>query len=141
MRSDQEIRAWLDGFAACVRQCDTRRGRQYFHQQVYCFGSYMSACRSLEALVRRQWKRIWPYIAQFRFRMNQLQCRISADGRWACAIVLWHSVGYRRGGKPFRRDGRMTVLLTHRHRQEPWRAFHTHYSLIPGTPQTVTRRG
>ena len=140
MRAGQEIRTWLNGFAECVRRQDIERGRAYFLPDAYCFGSYASACDGLDALVTRQWKRIWPSINKFRFDTRSLHYRISADGRLACAMVLWRSLGYDADQRSFHRNGRMTVLLVRNRRRAVWRAAHTHYSLMPGTSQTTLRR-
>ena len=139
MEVHQAIRMWLTGFAGCVQRRDFKRATTYFHRRVYGFGSYANACHGIDALVARQWKQIWPNITGFRFELRHLHSQVSADGRWACAMVPWRSTGYR-SGRPFRRWGRMTVLLTRAHRRQPWRALHTHYSLDPGTPQTTVRK-
>lgn len=135
-----DVKAWLAGFAACVRRKDVDAGRAYFHPDAYCFGSYASACRGRETLIRQQWMPIWPNITDFRFTLRQLRLQVSADGRLACAMVPWHSVGYRPDGAAFRRDGRVTIVLTREAVDQPWRAFHSHYSLNPGTEQTAIRR-
>ena len=140
MTVGREILQWLDGFALCVQEKDFRRGRAYFHPKAYCFGSYARACVGLNALMVRQWKQIWPNITAFRFRMDNLRVRVSEDGRLACVMALWHSIGYRISGAPFRRDGRVTIVLTRAARRQRWLALHTHYSLIPGTPQTNVKR-
>ena len=54
-------------------------------------------------------------------------------------MVPWRSVGYDAGGAPFQRHGRVTIVLTRASSHEPWRAYHTHYSLNPGTSQTTAR--
>lgn len=133
------MRQWLTEFAACVRGQEFDRARAYFHPDAYCFGSYASACKGLDALVRQQWQKIWPNITGFQFQTRQLRHQISADGRMACAMVPWRSVGYDADGVPFQRNGRVTIVLARASGSEPWRAFHTHYSLNPGTPQTAAR--
>lgn len=131
------LRAWLSGFADCVRRQDVAQGRTFFHPQTtWCFGSYAEAVDGLDELVARQWKKIWPNITGFRFDLSRLRYTCSPDGRQLCAMVLWRSTGYR-GSQPFKRTGRLTVVLTRASTTGPWLALHTHYSLTPGTPQTA----
>ncbi len=131
--------AWLTGFAACVQRRDFAEGRAYFHAGAYCFGSYAVKCESLRVLVSTQWRKVWPNIAKFDFDLKSLRYTASRDGRWICGMALWRSVGYDSHGRPFKRNGRVTVLLTHGMRDGRWRAVHTHYSLNPGTAQTTVR--
>lgn len=131
------IKQWLKDFAACVRAKEFDRGRAYFHLNAYCFGSLAHACTGLDTLVEQQWRKIWPNITGFGFQLRQLRYQVSGDGRMACAMVPWRSVGYHADGTAFHRGGRLTVLLTRASTSTPWRAYHTHYSLNPGTSQTT----
>ncbi len=132
------LRAWLTGFASCVRRQAFDEGRAYFHPQAYCFGSYASWCEGVDALVLRQWRKIWPSISGFGFDLTRVRYTVSHDGQWLCAMVPWRSTGYRPDRSPFSRRGRLTVVLTWS-RRGGWQALHTHYSLNPGTSQTVVR--
>ena len=134
------LKRWLTGFAACVRRQDFDRAREFFRLDAYCFGSYASACEDRETLIEQQWRKIWPNITDFGFELSELRYQISADGLLASAMVPWHSVGYGSDGVAFQRDGRVTLVLTRADQRQPWQAFHTHYSLVPGTPQTAIRR-
>jgi hypothetical protein len=133
----ESLRAWLKGFAECVRAQDFTRGRTYFHPHTtWCFGSYAETLDGLDDLVARQWKKIWPNITGFRFDLSRLRYSCSPDGRQLCAMVLWRSTGYR-GHQPFKRTGRLTIVLTRAAVGAPWMALHTHYSLTPGVAQTA----
>jgi hypothetical protein len=111
-----------------------------FDPGAFCFGSYAARCEGIDALVRRQWRKIWPNITGFAFDRRASRVCGSVDGRWLCGMVPWRSVGYDAEGRPFRRQGRLTIVLARRTDRAPWRAVHTHYSLNPGTPQTRIRR-
>ena len=140
MTSHQALRQWFEGFTACVRRRDFAGGRKFFDRRVVGYGSYARACEGLDALVSRQWMKIWPNITGFRFDLRALRYRVSRDGCLLCAMVPWRSTGYHKNGRPFTRNGRMTLLLTRPRRGRPWKASHTHYSLNPGIPQTAIRR-
>jgi hypothetical protein len=135
----EALRTWLAGFADCVRRQAFDEGRAYFHPKAYCFGSFAKACEGLDSLVEQQWKNIWPNITGFEFDMEGLRYNVSPDGRVVCAMVLWASVGYDEHDQPYTRNGRVTVVLTRTAEHGALRALHTHYSLVPGTPQTSRR--
>jgi ketosteroid isomerase-like protein len=122
-----EIRAWLDHFAAAVRDQDFETGRQLFAPDVIGFGTVGVMLKGLDALLASQWKKIWPGTSGFHFHTEHLTCNGDADIAWAA--VPWTSLGRRPNGEPFERHGRATYILHRRDGQ--WQAVHSHHSLDP----------
>ncbi len=140
MKTETSVKAWLNNFARCVQTQDFKQGRRFFHRKVYCFGSKAAVCKSLDQLVNRQWKMIWPNIEGFCFNLKQVHYQISGDQCMACIMAPWNSMGFHKNGKTFQRRGRVTILLTRKSAENRWQATYTHYSLYPGTPEDTSRR-
>ncbi len=127
---DAAARRWLRAFQRCVRALDYRAARPLFAAGVYAFGTYAGVVRGRAALERTQWKRIWPTIRRFTFRLTELRCVGGGEG--LCVIVPWDSAGVRPDGTTFPRPGRATLLLVPDRRRARWVAVHSHFSLAPG---------
>jgi ketosteroid isomerase-like protein len=80
-----------------------------------------------DKLEREQWRKVWPVIRDFSFRLDELHCLGTADA--LCLVVPWDSIGTRAHGAPFSRPGRATLLLVPR--EGRWVAAHSHFSLAP----------
>jgi ketosteroid isomerase-like protein len=122
-----QIKAWLDEFAAAVRAVDYDHGQTMFAPDVVGFGTYAGMLTGLDALVAGQWRNIWGVTRGFTFRLDQLQAGISGDQAWVA--VPWDSEGRRGQGEWFARPGRATIILERR--EGRWLARHTHFSLYP----------
>ena len=122
-----EIRGWLLAMQDCVRAVDYERARALFLPEVVGFGTYSGVLDGLDHLVADQWRRVWPRIRDFTFRLDEL--RVGTDGDLAWAACPWDSRGLRDDGTTFPRPGRVTVVLVRRDGR--WRAAHTHISLYP----------
>lgn len=129
------LRDWFEAWHADVQAVDFVHARRLFHDDVLGFGTHMHIVSGLEHLEQQQWRSVWPTIRDFRFHTDELHCGASADGLQAWALVPWSSTGFHADGSEFNRPGRATVLFRRASTAEPWRAFHTHISLAPGTPQ------
>jgi len=127
------LRRWLVEWARCIRAADYHGARALFADDVTGFGTYAAVAHGRGALERKQWRHVWPHTDGFRFALRGLHCELSADGRLAMVWVRWSSNGRRASGAPFRRPGRATIFL--RREAGRWYAFHTHFSLVPGTPE------
>ena len=123
----QEIRAWLDRFAAAVRDVDYEMGRRLFAPDVMAFGTVGVMLNGLDALITSQWKQIWGVTSGFHYHMEHLSCGGAADLAWAA--VPWTSWGRQPNGDAFPRHGRATYIL--QRRDGHWRAIHSHHSLEP----------
>src|SRR5262245_17816456 len=106
---EHEVRAWLDRFAAAVRDVDYEMGRQLFASNVVGCGTVGVMLEGLDALLAGQWKKIWPVTSGFHFHAEHLTCGGSGDVAWAA--VPWTSWGGHRDGQSFERHGRATYIL------------------------------
>jgi ketosteroid isomerase-like protein len=135
----EELKAWFDRWAECVRACDFDAARTLFSPDVVGFGTRMHVVRGLDRLEQHQWRHVWPTIEGFSFVLDELHVSGSNDGSQAFGVVPWVSTGFAEDGAPFDRPGRATVIFARggdpARTPGGWLAEHTHISLAPGTPQ------
>lgn len=129
------LRNWFEAWHADVQAVDFEHARRLFHDDVLGFGTHMHIVSGLEHLEQQQWRSVWPSIQGFTFTTDEMHCGASGDGLQAWALVPWTSTGFHADGSEFDRPGRATVLFRRETLNDGWRAFHTHISLAPGTPQ------
>jgi ketosteroid isomerase-like protein len=123
----ESARAWLLEMQASVRSIDYARARSLFAEDVVAFGTFAAVVSGLDRLEHEQWRKIWPTIRDFTFRLDLVHCLGSEDAM--CVVVPWDSIGVRDDGQTFDRPGRATVLLAPR--GERWVATHSHFSVAP----------
>lgn len=120
-------RRWLAVFQACVQRVDYAAARPLFARDVCAFGTHAAVVDGRPALERGQWRKVWPNIANFKFRLGEMRCL--GDPHGLCVIVPWDSRGLRPDGRTFLRPGRATLLLVPRAGR--WVALHSHFSRAP----------
>jgi ketosteroid isomerase-like protein len=133
------VRQWLRTFEGHVRAADFEAARPMFASDVVAFGTRAEVATGRRRLERDQWRRVWPAIRGFRFRLGELRCLGGPDA--VCAIVPWGSRGVRADGTTFSRPGRATLFLVRTAGR--WVAVHSHFSLAPAprTGGASPRRG
>lgn len=132
----RSARLWLLALQKCVRAVDYTAARKLFAADAYAFGTRAAIVRGRGALERGQWRRVWPAIRDFTFRLAEMHCVGSAAG--LCVIVPWDSRGVAADGSTFARPGRATILLARRGGR--WVALHSHFSLAPPPRRSETMR-
>ncbi|MGH7739879.1 MAG: YybH family protein [bacterium] len=128
-------REWLTRFEDCVRGCDFSKARGLFSAAVVGYGSLVGRMTGLDALEGEQWRQVWPNIRQFTFQLGDLRVHGSEEMDLLALAVSWNSVGINQAQGPFERPGRCTLLLK-REEDGAWLCAHSHFSLMPGVPQT-----
>ncbi len=133
----RSARLWLQALQKCVRAVDYTAARKLFAADAYAFGTRAAIVRGRGALERGQWRRVWPRIRDFTFRLAEMHCVGSETD--LCVIVPWDSRGVNADGSTFARPGRATIFLTHRGGR--WVALHSHFSLAPASrrPEAIRR--
>jgi ketosteroid isomerase-like protein len=136
--TESELRAWLEDFAAAVREVDYGAGERLFAPDVVGFGTVGVLLSGRETLMASQWKRVWGVTSGFCFDMDQVTTRVYGDVAWI--LVPWASRTGRSDRGPLDRKGRATYIL--QRRDGKWLAVHTHHSLDPSgcAPDTFGRR-
>lgn len=138
MSSEAEVADWLRAFAECVRRVDYDAAARMFSPGVLGFGTHVGRVSGRDALIDRQWSRIWPNTADMAFQVEEQACHFSSDDRLVTVAVPFTSTGFDAVGEPFHRPGRATLVLE-RDDDGAWLCRHSHFSLLPGTPE-LTRR-
>lgn len=126
------VTAWLEAFAERVRARDFPGGRALFAPGAHGFGTVSRVMRSLDALEREQWARVWPVTSGFCFERRGLRIEASPDGLQAVAMATWKACNHPEPKRRvFDRRGRATVVLRRADAAAPWIAEHTHFSFDP----------
>ncbi|MDH3442607.1 MAG: nuclear transport factor 2 family protein [Deltaproteobacteria bacterium] len=129
-----EVLDWLERFAACVREVDYAAARPLWHPDIVIFGTYQELVKGLSDWTEKQWDKVWPRTAEFRFDLANTMVMASPDGAMAVAIAPWTSTGFHENGTTYDRPGRATIVLM-RHSDGCWLGVHSHMSLARGVPQ------
>jgi ketosteroid isomerase-like protein len=131
---DTTIRDWFENWRRLIVDVDYENARNMFAGDVVGFGTYMRLVRGIDELEGEQWRSIWGRITDFEFDLDSMVTGTSDDQLTGWGLSLWTSMGYTDDGAGYERPGRATVLLTRPGVDHPWKAIHTHLSLVPGTP-------
>ena len=131
---EQEITGWAQEFEAACRHRDFAVARRMFAPDALAFGTYATAVSGIESIEREQWRNVWPRIRDFPF--SSLSSHASGDSAWVAAE--WSSEATGTDGRPFRRPGRGTFILTRRDGR--WLCVHSHFSLLPSQSEAAHGR-
>ena len=122
------VEAWLDDFAACVRDRDVERARLLFDPACFSYGTRAEVVDGLDALAAEQWEPTWSTTHGFVFT-DPTRTSASWDDTQVVVTSSWHSKADEDGRD---RYGRCTIVLA---REDAARhgfvAVHTHFSLLP----------
>lgn len=125
------VHEWFERLGRYCALVDYEAARAIFADDVVAFGTNMEIEAGLDSLQQNQWEGIWPNISDFRFDLGRIHVKGESERAWG--VATWLSTGFDDAGRPFDRPGRATVVLERR--EGRWLAVHTHFSLVPGTPQ------
>ena len=129
------IRDWFEELARHVRAVDFAAARHLFADDMVAFGTYSDFVVGRQAVETEQWRKVWPFIAEFRWRLDGLRAMVGGDRLSALGMAAFNSLGYSRDGASYARPGRATVAFRRAAIGAPWIAEHTHMSLFRGVPQ------
>ena len=132
----REIASWLTTWQHYINTCDTTGARPLFRADVVGFGTKEEQLIGLDRLEAEQWAKTWDRIHDFTFDLQRLHVIHTGDARLAAAVLPFSSTGLDADGARFHRPGRSTIVLCRDDTDSAWRAIHTHFSLVPGTPNT-----
>ena len=125
------IRGWFHAWEQLIGSVDYDAARELFTDDVVAFGTVARVVLGLDALENQQWRSVWGRIEGFEFDLDGLVAGTSADELTGWGACLWSSTGHLPDGTAFHRPGRCTAVLSRRAVDHPWRAVHTHLSLVP----------
>jgi ketosteroid isomerase-like protein len=129
------VRAWFRELAEHVAAVDFAAARHLFAEDLIAFGTFSDFVAGRQKVEERQWRKVWPTIDGFAFRLDGVKALVSPDRLFAVGLAVFDSTGYHPDGKPFRRCGRTTLALARGAIGAPYVATHTHMSLFRGTPE------
>lgn len=122
MVSDPRLAAWLDDFAACIRDRNIAEARQLFAPDVLSYGTRTAVMTRLDDLAADQWSFVWPATTAFRFlRVDRI---FGFAPTWTIA-TQWKS--FSASGRA--RSGRATIVLSDL--EGRILCEHSHFSLNP----------
>jgi ketosteroid isomerase-like protein len=127
------VRRWFEDLAAHVRAVDFVGARRLFSADMVAFGTFADFVTGRDATERTQWRNVWPYIDNFRWRPD-IRVIVSPDRLQAVGMGVFDSTGYRQDGMSYDRPGRATVVFVRETINAPWLARHTHMSLFRDVP-------
>jgi hypothetical protein len=127
-----EVIDWLKSFESCVNKVDYEGGKTLFENNCCCFGSVSEMMIGIDELVENQWTKVWPNILDFKFQFDRLHMAMDNNEAIAMCMLPWTSLGFNESGQKFIRPGRVTIFLR-RSTEGCLLAYHTHYSITPGT--------
>jgi len=128
------ISAWFARLAEHVRAVDFAGARPIFAEDLIAFGTFRDFVTGRDAVEAAQWRKVWPSIDDFRWRLDGLKAIVSADRLTAVGMAVFDSTGYHRDGTEYARPGRATVAFVRPRLDADWLAQHTHMSLFRGVP-------
>ena len=128
------VRDWFKELSDHVQAVDFAAARHLFAEDFIAFGTFSNFVYGRDNAEANQWRKVWPTIDGFLWRLDDVQALVSPDRLFAVGLAVWDSTGYLPDGKPFDRKGRATVSFARKAIGEPWVATHTHMSLFRGTP-------
>jgi ketosteroid isomerase-like protein len=128
------VKAWFRELAEHVQAVDFVAARHLFAEEFVAFGTFTDFVIGRERAESNQWRKVWPTIDGFVWRLDDAKALVSPDRLFAIGLAVWDSTGHHPDGKPFDRKGRATVSFMRATVNDPWVATHTHMSLFRGTP-------
>jgi ketosteroid isomerase-like protein len=128
------VRDWFKELSDHVQAVDFAAARHLFAEDFIAFGTFSNFVFGRDNAEANQWRKVWPTIDHFLWRLDDVQALVSPDRLFAVGLAVWDSTGYLPGGEPFDRKGRATVSFARQAIGHPWIATHTHMSLFRGTP-------
>ena len=130
----EKMRHWFQRLAECVQAVDYDAAYPLFADDLIAFGTFKDFVTERPAVVREQWRKVWPTIRNFRWRLDGVQAIVAADRLSGVGLAIFDSDGFNPDGSRFDRSGRATVAFARPAVGADWVAVHTHMSLFRGTP-------
>jgi ketosteroid isomerase-like protein len=130
----EAVRHWFKRLEDCVNAVDFAAGRPLFAEDMIAFGTFSDFVIERDDVEREQWRKVWPTIRNFHWRLADVKAVVSADRLSGTGMAIWDSDGFNEDGTRFDRRGRATVAFVRATTGEPWVAVHSHMSLFRGTP-------
>ena len=130
-------RQWLSEMQVCVRTQDYARARQLCAPDVVLFSVRTTFAVGPEAAEREQWRRAWPNIRDFTFRLDEMYCFGGDQG--LCVAVQGDMQMVQPDGTTTPASNRATIMLQP-HGGDRWLAAHLHFSQPPAPPAAPSAR-
>lgn len=129
------VRAWFRSLETRVNALDFAGGHELVVDHFIAFGTFSTFMEGREQAEEVQWRRVWPTISDFHFRLDEVRALASPDRLMAVGLAVFDSTGTAEDGSTFPRPGRATASFIRAAVGDPWRCNHSHMSLVRGTPQ------
>ena len=130
----ERVKAWFSELAQHVRAVDFAGARPLFAEDLIAFGTFSDFIMGRVAVETAQWRNVWPFIRDFRWRLDGAKALVAEDRLSAVGMAIFDSTGFGADGSPYPRPGRATVAFRRARIGDDWVAQHTHMSLFRGVP-------
>ena len=120
-------RQWLGEMQDCVRAQDYARARSLCAPDVVLFSVRTNFAVGPDAVEQEQWRRAWPHIRDFAFRLEEVYCFGGEQG--LCVAVQGDMQMVQPDGTTTPASNRATVML--QPHGDRWLAVHLHFSQPP----------
>ncbi|MGE0800393.1 MAG: nuclear transport factor 2 family protein [Lautropia sp.] len=128
------IRRWFKRLSDCVQAIDYEAAYPLFADDLIAFGTFSDFVAERPAVAQEQWRKVWPTIRRFRWRLDGIHAIVSPDRLAAIGLAIFDSDGVDEAGQRFDRSGRATIAFARPAVGDDWVAVHSHMSLFRGTP-------
>ena len=98
------IRAWFKRLSDCVQAVDFEAAYPLFADDLIAFGTFSDFVSGRPAVVREQWRNVWPTIRNFRWRLDIVEAIVSPDRLSAVGLAIFDSDGFDEDGGRFDRS-------------------------------------
>ncbi len=129
----ERVCAWFAELAQRVQAVDFAGARHLFAEDMVAFGTFSDFVAGREAVERLQWQKVWPVIADFRWRLAEIKALVAADRLSATGLACFELDRLQPRGRALRAAGpRHRRLPALRHRHAMAGAAHAHVPLPRG---------
>src|SRR5690349_8601174 len=95
------IRSWFERLAERVRAVDFVGARLLFAEDFIAFGTVEDLVTGRDAAEAAQWRQVWPFITEFRWRSHGIRALVSPDRLAATGLAVFDSTGYHEDGSAY----------------------------------------
>ena len=94
----EAVRDWFRRLSGYVNALDYEGSYPLTRDDFLAFGTVANFVVGREQAEANQWRKVWPTIDNFRFRMDDIRAIVSPDRLFAVGLAVFDSTGYAADG-------------------------------------------